>query len=789
MSLDQDYAPAPPWQIAAGASSSMLLAEGRAGRFADARQRSILVAKARWIILALITSYGLVAGILFAFSDHGFFLSTTQFWVLLVSVLAVLIYNGLYHFGNARLRELPLGDSLQIALDLFLVTLLIHYSGGGASWFWPVYLIVTLEAAILLEEPRQVWGFGLLGGAFYGAMLVGEFIGLWPAVQMPFVEAGRQDDGLYLVLMWCWVSLLNATLVVVGTYLMGVIRRENLALGESEQRLRGFLETANDLIFSVDGNGRILYANRSWQQATGYDPARTPALTILDILHPETRNACYRDFLKVMAGDQVALVSSRFVARDGRLVDVEGSLTRAVTQSDSEALLWVICRDVSERKRAEAQLLHMAHHDLLTGLPNRACFMERLNQAISLAKRNRKMVAVLFLDLDRFKIINDTLGHPLGDCLLKEMGQRLLQCVREADTVARLGGDEFTICLSSLDQAEGAERVAGKILKALAQPVWLDGHELFITTSIGMSLFPGDGEDALGLIKKADIAMYAAKAQGRNNWQFYLASMDFDADRRLVLENSIRRAIEYEQFLLHYQPKVDIASGRVTAMEALVRWQHPELGLLPAGDFIPLAEETGLIFPLGEWVLREACAQNRRWQDQGLPPVRVAVNISGYQLQQKNLTEKIREILDETGLEARWLEIEVTETVVMQNPDFAVAVLKQLTDLGIHIAIDDFGTGYSSLAHLKRFSVNTLKIDKSFMRDIEISATDAAIATAIIAMGNSLKLQVIAEGVETEGQLDFLRKQSCQEMQGYLFSRPLPAEEVAELLTRSSLQQ
>lgn len=786
MSPDQDYAQSLPWRTSSAEPASTPFPRERAGHFTDARHRSILVAKARWIILALITSYGLAAGILFAFSDHGFFLSATQLTVLLVSVPAVLLYNGLYHFGHARLRELPLGDSLQIVLDLVLVTLLIHYSGGGASWFWPVYLIVTLEAAILLEEPRQVWGFGLLGGALYGAMLAGEFIGLWQSVQMPFVDAERQGDALYLVLMWFWVSLLNATLAVVGTYLMGVIRRENLALSASEQRLRGFLETANDLIFSVDERGRVRYANRSWRKALGYDLAKTPELSVLDILHPETRNACYRDFLKVMSGDQVALVTSRLVAHDGRIVDVEGSLTRAATQPLGDAHIWVICRDVSERKRAEAQLLHMAHHDLLTGLPNRACFLERLGQAVHLAKRSRKMVAVLFLDLDRFKIINDTLGHPLGDRLLKEMGQRLLQCVREADTVARLGGDEFTICLNSLDQSEGAERVAGKILKTLAQPVWIDGHELFITTSIGMSLFPGDGDDPLGLIKKADIAMYAAKAQGRNNWQFYQPTMDFDADRRLVMENSIRRALEQEQFCLYYQPKVDIASGRITAMEALVRWRHPELGVLPAGEFIPLAEETGLIFPLGEWVLRQACAQNRRWQQDGLAPVRVAVNISGYQLQQKNLTEKIQEILAETGLEAQWLEIEVTETVVMQNPDFAVAILKQLTDLGIHIAIDDFGTGYSSLAHLKRFSVNTLKIDKSFMRDIEINDTDAAIATAIIAMGNSLKLQVIAEGVETQGQLEFLKKQSCQEMQGYLFSRPLPADEVAALLGRGT---
>lgn len=753
-----------------------------ASSFADICARSILVAKARWIILALIASYGFFAGMLFILSPHGFFLSASQVSVLVCAVFAVLCYNGLYHLGDSRLRQLPLGDSLQIVLDLVLVTVLIHFSGGAASWFWPVYLIVTLEAAILLENRRKVWGLGLLGGVLYGALLAGEYFGAWPVVQMPFNDPTAQGDGYHLLLMWFWVSLLNATLAVVGTYLMGVIRRENQALRASENRLSGFLEAANDLIFSVDERGRLVYANRSWQQATGYCPRRDAGLNIFDMLSPDVRGSCYREFLKVVAGELGDPMESRFVARDGRVVEVEGSLTRGRLQSGDGTQVWVICRDVTERKRAEAQLLHMAHHDLLTGLPNRTLFLERLEHAMALAKRGKKTAAVLFLDLDRFKIINDTLGHSLGDCLLKEMGQRLLHCVRKTDTVARLGGDEFTVCLGHLDGAEGAEQVAGKILNALAQPVWLDGHELFITTSIGISLCPDDGVEGLTLIKQADIAMYSAKGQGRNNYQFYQSDMNMDAERRLVLENGIRRALERHQFCLHYQPKVDIASGRITAMEALVRWEHPELGLLSAGEFIPLAEETGFIFPLGEWVLEQACRQNRGWQDEGLPPVRIAVNISGYQLQQKSFIPRIQEILDSTGMDARYLEIEVTETVVMQNPDFAVGVLKQLTELGVHISIDDFGTGYSSLAHLKRFSVNTLKIDKSFMRDIEINATDAAIATAIIAMGNSLKLQVIAEGVETQGQLDFLKNLSCQEMQGYLFSRPLPADEAAHML-------
>ncbi len=754
-------------------------------RFADARDRSVLVAKARWLLLVLIALYGAGAGVLFSLSDYGFFLSISQLAVLAVSVAAVLCYNGLIHLRTDHLRKLPFIDHLQIVLDFSFVTLLIHFSGGGASWFWPVYLIVTLEAAILLEHPRDVWLLGFLSGALYGIMLLGEYYGWWPPVRMPFVDAALHRDGLHLTLMWLWVGMLNATVAVVGAFLMGVIRQENRELRTSRRKLSRFLEEANDLIFSLDSRGRLLFANRAWRQTLGHGLEALDALNIMDIVHPDFRHSCLREFRKAVAGETADTLEGRLVTRDGQAVEVEGSLTRNSDDNGDSDLIWVICRDITERKKAQAQLYHLAHHDMLTGLPNRHLFLDRLRHDMAMARRTKKKAAVLFLDLDRFKIINDTLGHTVGDKLLKQMGWRLQECVREIDTVARMGGDEFTIGLANLDQDAGAEKVAEKILKALSKPVRIDGHELFITTSIGISLFPDDGDDPLTLIKMADIAMYSAKAQGRNNYQLYQPTMDLDADKRLVLENGIRRALENDQFRVFYQPKVDIVSGRVTAMEALLRWEHPELGLLPPNDFIPLAEETGLIFPIGEWVLREACRQNRRWQDKGIPPVRVAVNISGYQLQQKNLTDKILTVLSETGLEARYLEIEVTETVVMQNPDAAVKILNEVKELGVHIAIDDFGTGYSSLAHLKRFSVNTLKIDKSFVRDVELNSTDAAIATAIIAMGNSLKLQVIAEGVETEGQLDFLKQQSCHEVQGFLFSRPLPAEDVEALLSRA----
>jgi diguanylate cyclase (GGDEF)-like protein len=473
-----------------------------------------------------------------------------------------------------------------------------------------------------------------------------------------------------------------------------------------------------------------------------------------------------------------------FVGRDGRQIEVEGSLT-CYRRRGEEAVIWGICRDITERKQAQVQLYHLAHHDLLTGLPNRLSFIDRLHQARAQARRLEQKLAVFFLDLDRFKVVNDTLGHTVGDEMLQETARRLVAGVRESDTVARLGGDEFTVILGNLTGIEAAEKIAGKLLKSLAQPLFIGGRELFTTASIGISIFPRDGEDPLTLIKNADIAMYQAKARGRNNYQFYAPAMDLHADRRLAMEIGLRRALEREEFILHYQPKVDVASGRVTAMEALLRWQHPELGLLPPAEFIPLAEETGLILALGEWVLRTACAQNRAWQEAGLPPVPVAVNLSGHQLQQKDMVRAVDRILKETGLHPGHLELEITETVIMQNPDFAAVVLGKLKSLGVRLAIDDFGTGYSSLSHLKRFAVNTLKIDKIFVRDVETSAADAAIATALIAMGNNLSLQIVAEGVETDGQLSFLREQRCHEVQGYLFSRPLPAAVAVEFLRAS----
>lgn len=433
--------------------------------------------------------------------------------------------------------------------------------------------------------------------------------------------------------------------------------------------------------------------------------------------------------------------------------------------------------DITERKRYQEQLEFQANYDGLTGLPNRNLLGERIRQAMLLSLPSGREVAVLVLDLDNFKLVNDTLGYQEGDTLLKMVAGRLKGCVRPDDTVARQGGDEFTvvICAESLSQV--AAGIAAKILETIARPFSVDGRELVITGSIGISLFPKDGDEAQLLIRNAESAMYRAKEQGRNTCQFYTGEMNARSEARLALEHELRRALERHEFRLLYQPKVCLRSGRIVGMEALVRWQSPDRGMVGPDAFIPLAEETGLIVPLGAWVLRTACAQNRAWQEAGLPDLTVAVNLSPRQFRQQDIASLVEDALAGAGLDPCFLELEITEGMVMRDAERVALVLGDLKRLGVSLAMDDFGTGYSSLGYLKRFPFDKLKIDKSFVRDITCDPDNAAIAKAILAMAHSLQMKVIAEGVETQGQLNYLRAHGCDEMQGYYFSPPVPARE------------
>ena len=458
-----------------------------------------------------------------------------------------------------------------------------------------------------------------------------------------------------------------------------------------------------------------------------------------------------------------------------------GFLLQAILGMSMIACLLEDEREASELATTEME--HLAYHDALTGLPNRPLFMDRLIMALAQAARVNQKVAVFFLDLDRFKDINDSLGHSTGDGLLKAVAERIRRCVREGDTVSRFGGDEFTLMIPTVDHIEDAAKIAQKIIETLKIPFSINDHELFVTTSIGISLFPIDGSDPETLVRNADTAMYRAKDQGRDNYQLYAPAMNARALERLALENMLRKALSHRDFVLFYQPVVDIKSKNVVGVEALIRWQHPELGLLSPAHFISAAETSGLIIPIGDWVLRTACKQTKIWQKKIDPELTVAVNLSARQFQQPNLTEQIAEALEETGLEAKYLELEITESNAMQNADNTIYTLRELKALGVRISMDDFGTGYSSLNYLKRFPIDTLKLDQSFVREITSNPTDAAIAMAVIAMAHTLNLKVIGEGVEKEDQFEFLQKRGCDYIQGYLFSPPLAVENLEAYLS------
>ena len=455
----------------------------------------------------------------------------------------------------------------------------------------------------------------------------------------------------------------------------------------------------------------------------------------------------------------------------------------SLTALDAGGMVCVV-RDVTERTYAEEQIKHLAYHDALTNLPNRLLFKDRVTVALSHAQREGSHLAILFLDLDRFKVINDSLGHNIGDQLLQAVAARVQSCVRDSDTVARLGGDEFTVLLPRLKRSEDAAPVAAKILEAIRHPFHIEGREFFTTTSVGISLFPEDAIDAETLIKNADTAMYQAKEVGRDNYQLFNAHVNAKALQRIALEHGLRRALLNSEMAVHYQPILDFRTGRITGMEALLRWTHPQLGNIPPGQFIPLAEATGVMIPIGTWALRNACVQAKSWYDAGHQNLTLAVNLSVQQLQQIELVDSVREILQETGLPPRLLELEITESSAMQSPEASVRTLYDLKKLGIRISLDDFGTGHSSLSYLKRFPIDTLKIDQSFVRDITTDPDTAAIVTAIIAMAHSLRLKVIAEGVEYTEQLNFLRKHDCDQMQGYLIKPPVSADEFLAFLAQ-----
>ena len=611
-------------------------------------------------------------------------------------------------------------------------------------------------------------------------------------------------------LAWSWFS----AMVVLGLLAAAFAGRRsaqaraeeatNNAVAEG-QRFSQVVDNAFDAVITTDRDGRIVSWNRMAEEMFGYSETEVAGWELLPlILEDETTEAVRQELLSMIRSESTERfnrhLETRGIDRGGRSFPLELALSRA--RVHGEPLLSVFARDISQRKESDRQIRRLAYYDTLTQLPNRQSFKDQTARAISSANRHSNSGAVLYLDLDEFKRINDTLGHDLGDRLLVGVAERLKTELRNDDqisrvaanecpdgvgAIARLGGDEFTVLLTEVRAPLSVTVVARRIQEAISSPFMLAGHEVYVTPSIGIAMFPNDGTDVDEILKNADTAMYHAKSLGKNNFQFYSEDMNNRATNRLKLEGDLRRAMEREELQLVYQPQIDIASGRIIAAEALLRWTHPELGNIPPFEFIPLAEETGMIIGIGEWVLKEACRQNKAWLDAGIGPIKVAINLSPVQFLQDDLNATVRRALQTTGLPPQHLELEITESILMRNVEETITTLHGFRELGVGLSVDDFGTGYSSLSYLKRFPIDSLKIDRSFVKDIPQDSGDMAITAAIIAMGHQLNLEIVAEGVESTEQLEFLRLQGCETAQGYLISKPVSADEVHELLVDFAL--
>jgi diguanylate cyclase (GGDEF)-like protein/PAS domain S-box-containing protein len=563
------------------------------------------------------------------------------------------------------------------------------------------------------------------------------------------------------------------------------------ALFVEKERAQVTLNCIGDAVICTDISGNVTFLNIvaekmtawSWKEAHG-----RPMAEVFRIVDGTTRKAVRDPMQMAIAQNETVglTVNCVLIRRDGAEYAIEDSAAPIHDRAGHVTGAVIVFHDVSAARAMSMQMTHSAQHDVVTGLPNRMLLNDRITQSIALARRNNRSIALLFLDLDHFKYINDSLGHDIGDDLLLCVSTRLLAGVRGSDTVSRQGGDEFVVLLSEISHPEDAVTSARKLLFSISTACSIGGHDLHIDGSIGISIYPTDGADAETLIKNADTAMYHAKQSGRNNFKFFKAEMNLKAVERQSLEGNLRRALERKEFMLHYQPKVKLTTEEIMGVEALIRWQHPDRGLVPPSQFIPVAEDCGLIHQIGRWVMREACTQARAWQDAGLPPLPIAVNVSAVEFRDKKFVEDVRAILAETGLAASYLELELTEGVLMEDAESTTLVLQELKAMGVHLAVDDFGTGYSSLSYLRQFPIDVLKIDQSFVRRITDDLDDSTIVSAIINMGKSLKYLVVAEGVETEEQRLYLQAQHCEEGQGYLFSRPLPAVEFAHLLASRS---
>jgi diguanylate cyclase (GGDEF)-like protein/PAS domain S-box-containing protein len=597
---------------------------------------------------------------------------------------------------------------------------------------------------------------------------------------------GRRKDGseFPIEIMLSPLESAEGILVTAAIRDISVRKAAEEHLAQMEGRYRGLLEAAPDAMVVVDQSGEIVLLNVQAEKHFGYRRD--------ELIGQKVKNIIPKGFAERLISDALRSAEDALAQQIGTGIELNGrrkdgsefpiEIMLSPLEGAEGVLVTAAIRDITTRRKAEALMIHSSEHDFLTGLPNRTLLSDRVNQAIRMAIRHQRKVAVLFLDLDGFKHINDSLGHPTGDKLLQSVGNRLVDCVRGSDTVSRQGGDEFVVLLSEEEDSEDASITAKRMLRAVAEAHFIDQHDLHITCSVGVSLYPDDGLNAETLIKNADTAMYQAKENGRQTYQYFKPAMNVRAVERQSLEESLRRALERQEFVVHYQPKVNLKTGRISGAEALLRWTHPTRGPVPPGQFIPVAEDCGLILPIGTWVLRQACQQAQAWVDAGLPLGTMAVNISAMQLRNESFLEGVFAILQDTRLDPRLLELELTESVLMKHAESTASILTALRERGVQVAVDDFGTGYSSLSYLRKFPIDALKIDQSFVGQITTVPDETIIVKAVIGLGRSLKLRVVAEGVETQEQLAFLQAHQCDEAQGYYFSRPVLPQQFAKLL-------
>jgi diguanylate cyclase (GGDEF)-like protein/PAS domain S-box-containing protein len=724
---------------------------------------SVLVAWFTCLILVTVSRAGLV----YLFANSQVTAENASYWKHVY-----LIGTGLagITWGSTAVFLFPMES---IDHQEFVICMLAGMSAGGVavlSWrleaclvfLLPTLLPLAIQFFILQDNELHI-ALGTMTLIFLGGMLSTA----WAMHQSILTSLNLRFDNREL--------------------LAEVAKRQQVeeSLFQEKERLQITFASLGEGVVITNADATIEYLNPMAERLSGWSSDEASRRLINEVFCSHDEQT---DQVITTAVDECLQRAASFqkqavlVARDGQRYLIDEIATPLRDRYDKVIGAVAIYRDVTKTRTLTAQLFQQANYDSLTQLPNRNLLKDRLTHAIAHAQRTHQQIAVLFLDLDRFKTVNDSLGHTAGDVLLKTVAMRLQACLRGVDTVARLGGDEFVIMLENLPHEKLAVTVARKILKALKTPFLLEGHEFVITASIGITLFPRDGEDVDTLLKHADTAMYWAKEEGRNDTKFFAQEVNQRALENLVMEQNLRHALERNELELHYQPQMDLTSGRIVGVEALLRWHHPQQGLMQPRAFIPFAEEMGLIIPIGEWVIRTACVQTKAWLNEGLPVLRVAVNLSPRQFMHQGMVDMIAQALEESSLESQYLELEITENLLMKNIERAITVMQALQSMGICLAIDDFGTGYSSLNYLKHFPVARLKIDQSFVRNITTDSNDAAIVLAVIAMAHSMQLQVVAEGVETEAQMIFLKAQHCDQIQGFYFSRPIPAAEMTALL-------